>query len=113
MGAGSYEMAQYLNTLPDAKNMLIWTDKDGVCKFFVGRCKRGRNYETLREEGLDYIIVSSGRENRTTKMMTGDVVIQKPGLIRFDQYYTNTNPVFQILINNRPSHFVKVFRFEP
>ena len=93
--------------------MLIWTDKDGVCKFFVGRCKRGRNYETLRRDGLDYIIVSAGRESRTTKMMGGDIVSNKPGLIRFDRYYTKANPAFQILINNRPSHFVKVFRFKP
>jgi hypothetical protein len=113
MGAGSYEMAQYLNNLPHAKEMLVWTDKDGVCKFFVGRCKRGRNYNKLREEGLDYIVVSAGRESRTTKMMGGDITNNKSGLIRFDQYYTKTNPVFQILINNRPSHFVKVFRFEP
>ncbi|OGI18371.1 MAG: hypothetical protein A3J06_00635 [Candidatus Moranbacteria bacterium RIFCSPLOWO2_02_FULL_48_19] len=113
MGAGSYEAAEFLNLLPDAENMLIWTDKDGVCKFFVGRCKRGRNYETLRRDGLDYIVVSAGRESRTTKMMGGDIVSNKPGLIRFDEYYAKTNPVFQILINNRPSHFVKVFRFEP
>jgi hypothetical protein len=113
MGAGSYETAQYLNALPDAKNLLIWTDKDGVCKFFVGRCKRGRNYNKLREEGLDYIIVSAGRESRTAKMMAGDITNNKSGLIRFDQYYAKTNPVFQIPINNRPSHFVKVFRFEP
>jgi 4-amino-4-deoxy-L-arabinose transferase-like glycosyltransferase len=112
MGAGSYEMAQYLNALPDAKEMLIWTDKDGVCKFFVGRCKRGRDYQKLRVDGLDYIIVSAGRENRTTGMMRGDIANQKRDLIRFDQYYEKTNPSFQILINNRPSHFVKVFSFE-
>ena len=113
MGAGSYEAARYLNSLPNAESMLIWTDKDGVCKFFVGRCKRGRSYEALRRDGLDYIVVSTGRESRTTKMMGGDIVNNKPGLIRFDEYYAKTDPVFQILINNRPSHFVKVFRFEP
>ena len=53
MGAGSYEAAQYLNSLPDAEHMLIWTDKDGVCKFFVGRCKRGLNYQSLRDEEDD------------------------------------------------------------
>ncbi|MDO8566270.1 MAG: glycosyltransferase family 39 protein [Candidatus Moranbacteria bacterium] len=112
MGAGSYEAAQYLNSLPEAKNMLIWTDKDGVCKFFVGRCSSSRNYAMMRENGLDYIVVSAGRQSRTTKMMGGDIANNKPGIIRFDQYYTKTNPLFHILINNRPSHFVKVFRFE-
>ncbi|MEK9151115.1 MAG: glycosyltransferase family 39 protein [Patescibacteria group bacterium] len=113
MGAGSYEVSRYLNTLPDAETLIVWTDKDGVCKFFVGRCMGSLNYERLREEGLDYIVVSSGRQSRTTKMMSGDIVNNKPGLIRFDEYYTNTGPAFQMFINNRPSHYVKVFRFEP
>lgn len=113
MGAGSYEAAAYLNSLPDAKNMMIWTDKDGVCKFFVGSCSRGRNYSMLRERELDYIVVSAGRESRTTKMMGGDIANNKPGIIRFDQYYGRTNPVHEIDINNRPSHFVKIFKFDP
>lgn len=113
MGAGSYEAAAYLNSLPDAKNMMIWTDKDGVCKFFVGSCSRGRNYSMLRERELDYIVVSAGRESRTTKMMGGDIANQKPGIIRFDRYYGRTNPVHEININERPSHFVKIFKFDP
>ena len=113
MGAGSYEIAKYLNTLPKAETLLIWTDKDGVCKFFIGRCMGSLNYTRLRDEGLDYVVVSSGRQSRTTKMMSGDIINNKPKLIRFDAYYKKTNPVYQILINNRPSHFVKVFRFEP
>ncbi|MDP3957383.1 MAG: hypothetical protein Q8Q10_02685, partial [bacterium] len=112
MGAGSYEAARYLNSLPNAENLLIWTDKDGVCKFFIGRCMGSLNYERLREEGLDYIVVSAGRQSRTTKMMSNHILIGKPGLIRFDLYYTKTDPVYQILINNRSTHFVKVFRFE-
>lgn len=113
MGAGSYEAAAYLNSLPDAKNMMIWTDKDGVCKFFVGGCSRGRNYSMLRERGLDYIVVSAGRESRTTKMMGGDIANEKPGIIRFDQYYDRTKPTHEIDINSRPSHYVKIFKFAP
>jgi hypothetical protein len=112
MGSGSYEAAQYLNTLPNAEQLLIWTDKDGVCKFFVGRCKRGRNYQALRQDGLDYIVVSSDRKNRTTKMMSSEITLQKPGLIRFDQYYTKPSPDFELDINDRPSQYVRVYRFQ-
>lgn len=112
MGAGSYEAAMWLNSRPGAKDMLIWTDKDGVCKFFVGRCKRGLDYQKLRTDGLDYIVTSAGRESRTTKMMAGDITNQKPGLIRFDQYYDRTDPAHEIDINGRRSHFVKIFKFE-
>ncbi len=113
MGAGSYEAATYLNSLPGAKDMLIWTDKDGVCKFFVGRCSSSQSYLTLRERGLDYIVVSAGRQSRTGKMMAGDIANNKPGIIRFDRYYDRENPVYEIDINKRPSHYVKVFPFDP
>ncbi len=112
MGAGSYEVARYLNALPNAKDLLIWTDKDGVCKFFVGRCKRGLNYSKLRDEGLDYIVVSAGRESRTAKMMSGDITNNKTGLIRFDQYYGRADPTFVIYVNGRATHYVKVFKFD-
>lgn len=112
MGPGSFEIAQKLNALPNAKELLIWTDKDGVCKFFIGHCKRGRNYETLRRDGLDYIVVSAARASRTTKMIAPEVLRQEPGIIRFDEYYLRNDPLFKIDINGRPSHFVKVFRFQ-
>jgi 4-amino-4-deoxy-L-arabinose transferase-like glycosyltransferase len=112
MGAGSYEAAMWLNSRPGAENMLIWTDKDGVCKFFVGRCKRGLDYQKLRNDGLDYIVTSAGRESRTGKMMAGDIMSQKLGLIRFDQYYNRTDTAHEIDINSRKSHFVKIFKFE-
>ncbi|MGB4943341.1 MAG: glycosyltransferase family 39 protein, partial [Candidatus Moraniibacteriota bacterium] len=74
MGPGSYEAASWLNAQPDARELTIWTDKDGVCKFFVGTCRRGfGNYERFHAEGIDYIIVSSGRESRTGKMILGQV----------------------------------------
>lgn len=111
MGSGSYEAAQYLNHLPDAENLLIWTDKDGVCKFFIGHCKRGRNYAALRRDGIDYIVVSADRKNRTTKMMSSEITNQKPGLIRFDQYYTKPNPSWEIDINGRASQYVRVYQF--
>ncbi len=112
MGSGSYEAAQYLNQLPDAKNLLIWTDKDGVCKFFIGRCRRDREYESLRADGLDYIVVSSDRKNRTTSMMYWDIVKNKPGLIRFDQHYLKPNPIFELNINGRPSQHVRIHPLE-
>ena len=37
-GYGGYEAAQYLNNLPDAKNITVWVDVYGVCEFFVGKC---------------------------------------------------------------------------
>ena len=45
-GYGGYEAAKYLNSLPEAKNMHIWSDYNGVCLFFNGRCEA--NYLTMK-----------------------------------------------------------------
>ncbi len=111
MGPGSYEAAMWLNTQPNATELIIWTDKDGVCKFFVGKCRRGfGNYDARRLEGLDYIVVSSGRESRTTKMIVGQVNSGVPA-IRYDQYYRREAPVYEMYINDRLNHFVKIYPY--
>lgn len=111
MGPGSYEAAEWLNAQPNAKELIIWTDKDGVCKFFVGKCRRGfGSYDARRLEGLDYIVVSSGRESRTTKMIIGQVNSGVPA-IRYDQYYRREAPAHEIRINDRLNQFVKIYPY--
>jgi len=111
MGPGSYEAAMWLNARPNASELVIWTDKDGVCKFFVGKCRRGfGSYDARRLEGLDYIVVSSGRESRTTKMIVGQVNSGVPA-IRYDQYYHREAPAHEILINDRENQFVKIYPY--
>lgn len=111
MGPGSYEAAMWLNARPNASELVIWTDKDGVCKFFVGKCRRGfGSYDARRLEGLDYIVVSSGRESRTTKMIVGQVNSGVPA-IRYDQYYHQEAPAHEILINDRENQFVKIYPY--
>ncbi len=113
MGNGSYEAAEYLNSLPDARSMAIWTDKRGVCKFFLGECTDGFDFDNIPTDEIDYIVISSGRESRTERMMANPYVLNDEGLIRFDTYYSRTDADFELLINGRPSHYVRVFRFEP
>lgn len=107
MGTGSYEAAAYLNSLPNAKHITIWTDKSGVCIFFDGSCYSSFNFSSLKEKSIDYVVVSSGRQSRTEKMINP----AKPNVIRFDQYYQHTDAVYELLIDNRPSNFVKVLPF--
>lgn len=111
MGPGSYEAAAWLNAQPNAEELVIWTDKDGVCKFFVGKCRRGfGSYAARRLEGLDYIVVSSGRESRTTKMVIGQVNSGVPA-IRYDQYYQREAPTHEIRINGRLNQFVRIYPY--
>jgi hypothetical protein len=38
MGDGSWQIAQYLNKLPNAGSLKIWSDKGAVCEAFAGSC---------------------------------------------------------------------------
>jgi 4-amino-4-deoxy-L-arabinose transferase-like glycosyltransferase len=112
MGDGSFEAADFLNKLPDAKHITVWTDKNGVCTFFVGNCYISFNFNNLKSKHLDYVVVSSGRQSRTTKMIESFVNNFKPDVIRFDKYYTQTdNLTYVLYIDNRPGNFIKIIPF--
>lgn len=111
MGPGSYEAAAWLNTLPDAEKVRIWTDKSGVCKFFDGECNSSFDWdEYAAAGGFDYVVVSSGRESRTASNVLRAVRQEKENVVRFDEYYGRPEPDWSILINGRPSHYVSVYR---
>lgn len=107
MGDGSYEAAQYLNKLPNAKNLVVWTDKRGVCYFFVGGCETGFDFDKAGTI-FDYYVVTSGRESRTTKMTVARVQGGNTTLFRLDKLYDIENPEYKLEIGDRPNSFVKV-----
>lgn len=107
MGDGSFEAAQYLNSLPNAQKLIVWTDKRGVCTFFRGECHSGFDFDKSKIS-FDYFVISSGRENRTTKMTLSRVNGGNTTLFRLDKLYELQNPEFEIKIGERPNNFVKV-----
>ena len=52
-GYGGYEAAQYLNALPNAKDLTLWANSHGVCEFFVGKCIRSQKLDTEKYP-IDY-----------------------------------------------------------
>lgn len=108
MGDGSYQAAQYLNGLPGAENLFIWTDKRGVCTFFKGKCTSDLNFG---KKGLDidYFVVSSGREIRTGRMAAPKISGGNKSLANFNSLYQpEINSVFKLEIGGRPNNYVKV-----
>lgn len=112
MGDGSYEAAQYINSFPGAENMYIWSDKDGVCKFFLGRCTSSLDYKRYLSENtkFDYYVVSAGRESKFTKAVLAKKSNHPDYLIRFDKLYTFENSDFEIDFGGRKNNFVKVIK---
>ncbi|EKE11938.1 MAG: hypothetical protein ACD_14C00064G0003, partial [uncultured bacterium] len=111
MGPGSYESAQYLNSLPDAENLTIWTDKKGVCNFFKGSCYGDLSYDELEGVSLDYVVVSWGRKSRTTSMVRSSRRLSISETFNFAKYYDQKeNVIYELLINDRPGQYIKIIK---
>ncbi len=104
MGDGSYEAARFLNTLPDAEHLTIWSDKGAVCETFLGTCKVSFNKNDVKGFDFKYFVVSTGRKNRSLKMSSifNDSVDFKK------LYSSDESGVFRINIGGRSDGFVKV-----
>jgi len=102
-GYGGYEAAAYLNALPDAKNLRVWSDYEGFCSFFSGKCVRistAINYKEEFPKAVDYF-VSSRRGNITNeniwKYLKKNKIFQE-------------QPVWELIIGRRPENFVRIFK---
>jgi 4-amino-4-deoxy-L-arabinose transferase-like glycosyltransferase len=105
MGEGSFEAATYLNQLPGAHEMTIWSDKGAVCEAFVGKCIIDFKETTLAKNKIDFFVFSTDRRSRSLKRQK-----LTKGLLDFKQSYESDDFVFRFLINNNPNDFVKVFK---
>lgn len=104
MGDGSFEAAAYLNTLPQARDLSIWSDKGAVCAEFIGTCTIGFSKKDLTGKHFDYYVISMGRLNRSLKLSGG-----VNDIVNFKQIYAPDQPFEKnITIGGRPQNFVRV-----
>lgn len=108
MGDGSYEAAQYLNSLKDAEKLIVWTDKKGVCSFFVGKCFG--DYKLKYYAKIDYFVVSAGRESKAQRQR--DISAKNSLGIVLEDLYKSDNYEYKLEIGGRPSNYLKVFSYE-
>ncbi len=105
-GYGEYEAAQYLNSLPDTKNLLVWTDRSALCQFIKGRCIRDYKID-LNKTVPDYFVLSR------RGVIRHQFVWKYPELAKKDSYYYYTKtPIWSIEINGKPDQFVKIIESE-
>jgi len=110
MGIGSYEAAIYLNALPNAKEMNIWSDKKGVCIFFMGECYSEFDKNILKESIFDYYVISSGRKNLTTRKIKFLLNHGHPKTPRIDMLYLKENAEKIFILANRKNNYIKIFK---
>lgn len=107
MGDGSYEAAQYLNSLPNAHELSIWSDKGAVCAEFVGRCNISYQRKNLKGKHFDFVVLSTGRKSKVFKMAEGI-----DDIIDLKKAYETENYARKIIIGRRESNFVKIVSAE-
>jgi hypothetical protein len=109
-GYGYYEAAQYLNTLPNAKNLIVWIDRKGLCQFFVGKCIRS-NKIYIDYAIPDYLLIS--RRGSLIKHPTSSS--EKNSHLDFTKYFQPpliNQPAWQLNIDNRPQNFIKLIKVQ-
>lgn len=96
MGDGSYEAGRYLNSLPNARQLIVWSDKGAVCAVFVGKCYTGYDAKTLKKVAFNYYVVSTDRAAKFSNRLD------------FKKAYESENFEHITILDNRPNNFVKV-----
>ncbi|MBP5993684.1 MAG: glycosyltransferase family 39 protein [Candidatus Moranbacteria bacterium] len=107
-GYGGYEAAQYLNSLPNAEHLLIWSDYYGVCEFFKGHCL-SMEYEAAAQQRFDYAVLS--HRGRNLYRPEHSRWLKKKNL-QMSAAYADTDPDWELFIGGRPENFVKVIKID-
>ncbi len=105
MGDGSFETAAYLNTLPNAKSISIWSDKGAVCAVFVGKCETSFLPKKLSNKKFDFVVVSSGRKSKGLKL---SISRSTGSVINIRDAHETEDYDFKVEIAGRPVNYVKV-----
>lgn len=102
-GYGQYEAAQYLNALPDADRLLVWSDRNGLCQFLDGPRCLSRYKIDVEKNSVDYFVLSKRGQERN--YIARDKVSGQP---LFE--YTSAIPrsVWRLNILDRPDNFIVI-----
>lgn len=110
-GHGFYEAAQYLNSKPNAENLVIYSNSNAICPFFKGKCLDSRKIN-LDIQKPDYFIISKRGAIKLSNrfIFTNPDHQGKPS----NYYYDNleNNYEWAIFLNGRKENYVKIVKFE-
>jgi 4-amino-4-deoxy-L-arabinose transferase-like glycosyltransferase len=107
-GYGYYEAAQYLNSLPNAQDLIVWVDRKGLCQFFVGKCIRSSKIY------IDYAIPDYLLISRRGSLIKHPTSSSEKGnhldVLKYFQPPLINQPAWQLHIANRPQNFIKLIK---
>lgn len=106
---GMYEAAQWLNSQPNARDLLVWSDRRVLCYFFAGTCLR-RSGIDLETYPPDYFVLT-----RRNVVKDNRFSWKKPEVAtRPSEYYYSdealNDPAWELLVGGRPVNYVKIIQ---
>jgi len=104
-GYGGYEAAQYLNSLPQAEKLIVWSDYRGVCEFFKGTCFTSYTFDQEKYKVDYYVLTQRGK----ACYYTSSFMWEGSNGVKSKPYY-NQDPEWVLSIGNRPDNYVKVVK---
>jgi 4-amino-4-deoxy-L-arabinose transferase-like glycosyltransferase len=107
-GYGGYEAAQYLNGLPDAERLTVWSDRNGLCQFIVGKCIREYRID-LNKTVPDYFVFSR-RGSIRHKFQWKDGSLARRSNLGYYEEDVLADPAWEFRIDGREKNWVKVVR---
>ena len=114
-GYGGYEMAQKMNELPNAKNISVWTDREGLSEFFIGKTYWRGGANPFELQDVEYLVLTYGGD----KIFTSAAYDWKQGERYFYAFeatntpileYYNKTGIYQININGNEENYVKLVK---
>ena len=110
-GYGGYEAAQFMNALPNAQNLKVWSDYYGFRNFFIGSTSTDYIHTKDSQPYDYYVLTREGKVmydywcNKAKKACPTRYV---PAY----KYYQASSPIWEIDIDGRPDNFIKIFKAE-
>ncbi len=104
----TFEATQYLNSLPNAKDLTIWSDRKAICYYFVGNCIMRRKIDTTKNLPDYFIVTRRGVLRHHFKWLDP---LSAPYSV--DTVYSKeilNNPVWQLNILDRPKNYIKIIK---
>lgn len=108
-GYGDWEAAQYLNSLPNASELVIWPDRNGICQFIKGKCLSSYKID-LGKVNPDYFVISRRGEIRHRFVWKYPELAKKSAA----EYYAKVRNDYEwsLDIDGRTDNYVRIIKSE-
>ncbi|TSD00884.1 MAG: Uncharacterized protein Athens071425_541 [Parcubacteria group bacterium Athens0714_25] len=106
-GYGGFEAAKYLNSLPGAKELTVWSDYYGVCEFFSGTCTTNYSVNSTKNS-IDYFVITRRGKMRYFEKLESNKKKNKDTLSAHYYYSESSLPEWELNIDNRPDNFIRI-----